>query len=159
MELDSLKRAVLEALGPRPTINRRRAVAQALRTLADEQERIATAQVAQARKPPDQRLGRRRAQAGPGAPPGAGVRWSNRQLQIGRSLYYAIGSPRKVRFDFDGSYTTIREGDEYTVMVRPGHIPRVTCTRAHAVGAWEEGWRPAEVVGRAIRFHAAATAP
>lgn len=165
MILEHLKSALLDVLGRRPTLAQRREAIQALEELAEEQRRIITVLQEQARRPPDQRLTARlhSPQAGPGAPPGRGIRWNGRQLHVGRELWYALGGvPAMVSFSFDGPYTVIHpertgHGGEYKVINIPGQIPRIACRRACEIGEWEEGLRPGEVVGGSIRFYRDAT--
>ena len=102
---DILRRALLSALGPRPSPERRRQVAADLRSLAEQQERMA------ARVPSGQPgIEDRQPRAEPGArasgPAGFYVRIKPEQdpqtgvlrvrLSLGQQVWMAIGSPERI---------------------------------------------------------------
>ncbi len=64
-----LRAALLAALGRRPTLALRRALAAELRSLADEQERLIAAYTRQQARPAATRLTPRKTRAGPGRAP------------------------------------------------------------------------------------------
>lgn len=129
---DPIKRAVIGALGPKPTLGARLWFAARLRALADEQERIANAQ------------GERRiaagsvthARSGPGRQPTRFIRVERIEdrrgrerlrLYVGKALYYAIGSPKRITIQRLGGELRISAGDEYAISSWQNTMPRVTC--------------------------------
>lgn len=98
---DDLKRAVLAALGPKPTPPQRRRIAAVLRGLADEQDQIADAAAREQARPAKERVGARKRGAGPGRAPSRFVRIEREEsgrlhLYVGRGLYYELGSPKRL---------------------------------------------------------------
>jgi hypothetical protein len=97
---DILRRALLSALGPRPTAERRRQVAADLRALAEQQERMAAAERRAAT--PEHPVPAEK----PGRPAGFYVRINQEQeprtgalrlrLSIGRQIWSEIGAPARV---------------------------------------------------------------
>ncbi|HEU4324651.1 MAG TPA: hypothetical protein VFS21_16020 [Roseiflexaceae bacterium] len=105
--MDILRQAVLAALGQRPTAARRRAIAEALRQLGEEQERLADA---------DERVGHtvRRAQLEQvassgrrgGRPKGSGARFVRVEVPaapgrswnvyVGTAVYQDVGEPERL---------------------------------------------------------------
>ena len=97
---DILRRALIEALGPRPAPERRRQVAADLRSLAEQQERMATS--AERRASPTERP----AAAGAGRTPGAYIRVGREpdpqtgamrvRLSLGKQIWFDLGSPERI---------------------------------------------------------------
>lgn len=105
---DPLKSALLSLLGKRPSPAQRRSLAAVLRTLAEEQERLADALEREQARPGQKRLTTRKPQAGPGrapsrfvrierqAPYGPGRTQERLIVHVGRGLYYDAGSPARL---------------------------------------------------------------
>lgn len=107
---DLLRRALLSALGPKPSPEQRRKIAADLRALAEQQERMAardTATPAEGQRAPG------RARAEPDQPAGFYLRISREQdpltgavrlrVSIGRSAWSALGSPERIEVQRAGS--------------------------------------------------------
>ena len=114
MTADDLRRAILTALGSRPSPASRRRLAATLRALADEQERLADA---------EERTGHRIRQATgqPGAatgrPRGSGgcfIRWEpptparSGTLHISAALWHALGDPARLDVQRYGGRLVLR---------------------------------------------------
>ena len=131
-ELDTIKTALMRTLGRNPTVSARRALATRLRALADEQDRIANAQAERRGQSASERTHR----AGPGRQPATFLRVERTEdratgqerlrLHIGRGLWYAIDSPKRITIQRLGGELRIAAGDEYAVIAGTG-MPRVTC--------------------------------
>jgi hypothetical protein len=113
---DDLRRAILAALGPRPTPVKRRQIAEHLRQRADEQERLAAA---------EERSGHRVRQARPagepgrtgGRPRGSGGRFlrfeeptpgNSGTLHVAAALWHALGDPARLDIQRAGSRLVLR---------------------------------------------------
>ncbi|HWQ12375.1 MAG TPA: hypothetical protein VNL77_06220 [Roseiflexaceae bacterium] len=93
---DILRRALIEALGPKPTPERRRQLAAELRSLAEQQERMAASAE---RRPAD-------APAASGRTPGMYIRIGREpdpqtgvmrvRLSLGRQVWIELGTPERV---------------------------------------------------------------
>lgn len=136
--LDELKRAVLLALGPRPTPAQRRQIAEQLESLATEQRRVAEASAAQARRPAAERVRTGPRRAGPGRAPSSFVRiernidrrgYERLIVYVGRQCWYDLGSPRRLAVARTGNQVRleIADGDDgYAVVAPRGHMPHMT---------------------------------
>jgi hypothetical protein len=101
---DILRRALIEALGPRPSPERRRQIAADLRSLAEQQERMATS----AERQPETG-GRAHAS---GRTPGMYIRVGREpdpqtgamrvRLSLGKQVWFALGSPERVEVQRTG---------------------------------------------------------
>lgn len=152
MDETSLRNAIRNILGSRPGIRQRRELAALLRTLAEEQERLADAQSRQQRKPPGERVATRQSQAGPGRPPGELVRVDRRYgkltISVGRELYYALDQPERLDVQTHGSTIAlvVTYGDRgFAVSAQGNTIPRIRCMSASDIVALDDGWYEAEV--------------
>jgi hypothetical protein len=167
--MDDLCRAIVAILGKRPSPRQRRELAAHLRELADQQEQLAEATERDARRPADKRISRviRSSQAGPGAPPGGFLRlerarWSSEQTErlivhIGRSVYYAIGSPPRLDVQRIGERLALvpaRGEDGFKVTVRANVMPRMVCTSAADLLELESGRYEAVIEAGVVYFGA-----
>jgi hypothetical protein len=162
---DDLRRAILAALGPRPTPVKRRALVEHLRQLADEQERLAAA---------EERSGHRVRQVRPagepgnkgGRPRGSGGRFlrfeeatpgNSGTLHISAALWHELGDPARLDIQRAGSRLVLRPAEwpaGYAVTLPSGARGgnprmRIGAESADALGL-AEGRIGAEVQGEAI---------
>jgi hypothetical protein len=162
---DEIRRAILAALGPRPTPTKRRALVEHLRQLADEQERLASA---------EERSGHRVRQARPagepgrtgGRPRGSGGRFlrfeeptpgNSGTLHIAAALWHELGDPARLDIQRAGSRLVLRPCEwprGYAVTLPSGARGgnprmRIGAEAANALGL-VEGRIGAEVQGGAI---------
>jgi hypothetical protein len=103
---DLLRRALLEALGPKPSPERRRQVAADLRALAEQQERMAVRDEQPAGEREPRRARHPVPQEDPNRTAGMYVRLSHEpdritgerrvRLSIGRQIWYDLGSPERI---------------------------------------------------------------
>lgn len=100
---DPLRPALLSALGKRPSVAQRRKLAALLRSLADEQERLAEAEARQQTRPSGERLSRRHAGGRPSSPWIRIERSARRggmadevRIKLSRALYYAAARPERL---------------------------------------------------------------
>jgi hypothetical protein len=157
-----LRRAILAALGPRPTPVKRRALAEHLRQLADEQERLAAA---------EERSGHRVRQARTpgstgGRPRGSGGKFlrfeepthrNSGTLHVAAALWHALGDPARLDIQRAGSRLVLRPCEwprGYAVTLPSGARGgnprmRIGAEAADALGL-VEGRIGAEVQGGAI---------
>lgn len=149
---NAIRNAIRDILGSRPGIRQRRELAALLRTLAEEQERLADAQSRQQRKPPGERVATRQSQAGPGRPPGELVRIERRDsrlvIYIGRQVFYALGQPERLDVQTHGSTIAlvVTYGDRgFAVSAQGNSIPRIRCSSASDIVALDDGWYEVEV--------------
>lgn len=155
--MDALKAAVLATLGPSPTPALRETVAQALRALADEQQRLAAAQRRQQARPPAARVGPRTGRGG--RPSSAWIRIERRarrdadvdevRIKLSRALYYQAGSPERLDVQHVGGQLVLTPGQGYAVIVTIGGI-WINASGARDLIALEDGRYAAEVRGGAI---------
>ena len=102
--MSDLRRAVLAALGKRPTAAQREQLADVLEALAREQRQIASAERRQHGRPAAERATPRSGRAGPGRRPARFIRIEREEragrerliVHIGRGLYYDLGSPARL---------------------------------------------------------------
>lgn len=162
---DPLRRALLFALGPRPSPAKRRSLAAVLRQLATEQEQIAEAESRQQARPAAERVTTRKPKAGPGRAPSRFVRierqapyGSGRTLErlivyVGRGLYYEAGSPKRLDVQsLDGRLIlSVAEGDRgYAVRAGKG-MPRFFADGSRdLLEGMDDGRYAATVVGGRI---------
>jgi hypothetical protein len=162
---DEIRRAILAALGPRPTPTKRRQIAEQLRQRADEQERLAAA---------EERSGHRVRQARPagepgrtgGRPRGSGGRFlrfeeatpgNSGTLHVAAALWHALGDPARLDIQRAGSRLVLRPCEwprGYAVTLPSGARGgnprmRIGAEAADALGL-AEGRIGAEVEGGAI---------
>lgn len=103
---DMLRRAVVQALGPRPSPDRRRQVAVDLRALADQQERLAATAERDRPARAEGQTSRREEPSQPRRTPGAFVRIGHEpdpqtgarriRLSLGRQCWSDLGSPERI---------------------------------------------------------------
>lgn len=99
---DNLRRAVVDALGGRPTPERRRQVAADLRALAEQQERMAAKAEAQGGAPEAHSRGASERQSVAGmyiriryeSDPQTGAR--RRRLLLGKQIWFELGGPERI---------------------------------------------------------------
>jgi hypothetical protein len=155
---DILRRALLEALGSRPTPERRRQVAADLRALAEQQERMAARNDqpsdAPARRP-------ERAPESAGQTAGMYIRVSHEpdrqtgerrvRLSIGRQIWYDLGSPERITVQRAGAEiwiepTTARTG----YLLQSGSLPTCIVTGSDPLARVAPGRYAASIRAGAI---------
>lgn len=107
MDGDPIRRALLVALGPRPTAARRRELAALLRQLADEQEQIAEADTRSGHVVRRAQIAQEASRQKTGRPKGSGARFirviaryggkPGAQICVGRALWQDLGEPSRLR--------------------------------------------------------------
>jgi hypothetical protein len=104
---DTLRRALIQALGPRPSPEQRRQIAADLRSLAEQQERMAErdAQAPRANQPTASRAAGMyiRLNLEPDAQTGA----PRIRLSLGKQIWYDLGSPEHIQVQRVGAETWI----------------------------------------------------
>jgi len=108
MSDDPLRRALHELLGPRPSAAKRRRLAEQLRALADEQERLAGAEARQQTKPPALRVSGIRSQVSGEETPAPGTRYPAPDTRKG-------GRPSSMWVKIERRTRRIGEADELRV--------------------------------------------
>lgn len=154
---DILRRALIEALGPRPTPERRREVAADMRSLAEQQERMAAR---------DEGAGAGAARAGRDAPresqvAGMYVRITHEpdrqtgerrvRLSIARQIWYDLGSPERITVQRAGAEiwiepTTARAG----YLLQSGSLPTCILAASDPLAAVAPGRYAASIKAGAI---------
>lgn len=170
--MDEIKRAVMTLLGDHPTPALRRSMAAHLERLAVEQRAIADADAAQARRPFAERVHVTPIKGKRGREPGRFVRLERRTsgqgadritLFVGRSLWYEMGSPRRLAVTRLGNQVrleTAEGGDGYSVIAPRNHMPHMTVDGARDVlGDLDDGRYSATVRGRSLTIGPALASP
>lgn len=135
---DPLRRALLAALGPRPTAARRRDLAAELRALADEQEQLATADTRSGHIVRRAQIAQEAARQKAGRPKGSGARFVRVEaretghgayIHVGRALWQELGESK--RLDIQRVGTTLRltpcgDGVGYRFTRPPNGMPKCT---------------------------------
>lgn len=164
---DPLRRALLSALGARPSPAKRRSLAAQLRDLADEQERLAEAETnighhARAAGRDVQNAAKRASGKG-GRPKGSGGRFvryiaapgpstTSGQLHIAPALYQELGEPKRLDPQRAGGHLVLlpAEGDAGYAVTFPtgkrGGLPRLSIGQAAAEALRLVGGRHAATV-------------
>lgn len=136
---DPLRRAILAALGPRPTTARRRELAATLRQLAEEQEQLAAADIRSGHVVRRAQIAQEAAKQKTGRPKGSGARFvrvegrhggkPGAQLHVGRALWQELGEPERLDIQRHGAALRLAPcGDAvgYAVSRPPNGMPRFT---------------------------------
>jgi hypothetical protein len=162
---DDLRRAILAALGPRPTPVKRRQIAEHLRQLADEQDRLAAAEERSGHRVRQARTAGEPGRTG-GRPRGSGGRFlrfeepthrKSGTLHVAAALWHALGDPARLDIQRAGSRLVLRPAEwpaGYAVTLPTGARGgnprmRIGAEAANALGL-VEGRIGAEVQGGAI---------
>jgi len=128
-----LRAALLAALGRRPTIALRRALAAELRALADEQERLVAATQRQLAKPAAERVAPGRGSGGRPSAPWVRIERLARQrsqadevrVKLSRALYHLAHEPARLdvqRIGADLCLVSVRGDAGYKVIITVGGI-------------------------------------
>jgi hypothetical protein len=162
---DEIRRAILAALGPRPTPTKRRALVEHLRQLADEQERLAAAEESSGHRVRQVRPAGEPGNKG-GRPRGSGGKFlrfeeatpgNSGTLHVAAALWHALGDPARLDIQRAGSRLVLRPCEwprGYAVTLPSGARGgnprmRIGAESADALGL-AEGRIGAEVEGGAI---------
>lgn len=136
---DPLRRALLAALGPRPTVARRREIAALLRQFADEQDKIAAADTRTGHVVRRAQIAHEASRQKTGRPKGTGARFVRVEgrhggkpgavIHVGRAIWQELGEPG--RFDLQRVGGQLRltpcgEGVGYAVSRPKNGMPRMT---------------------------------
>lgn len=161
---DPLRRALLAALGPRPTPARRREIAAELRRLAEEQEQIAAADTRSGHVIRRAQIAQEAARQRTGRPKGSGARFvrvegrhgdkPGAQVHVGRALWQELGEPKRLDLQWIGGalrLTPCGAESGYALTRAPNGMPKCSLGQ-DALDALRlaEGRYPARIEAGAI---------
>jgi hypothetical protein len=135
---DPLRRALLAALGPRPTAARRRELAALLQQLAEEQEQIAAADTRSGHIVRQAQIAQEASRQKTGRPKGSGARFVRVEpretghgayVHVGRALWQELGEPARLDMQRIGRsvrLTPCGEAEGYRFTRPPNGMPKCT---------------------------------
>jgi hypothetical protein len=135
---EELRRALLAALGPRPSAAHRRELATLLRQLADEQEQIAEADTRSGHVVRRSQIQAEAARQKTGRPKGSGARFVRVEpratgfgayVHVGRALWQELGEPARMDIQRLGAavrLTPCGDGAGYRFTRGPNGMPKCT---------------------------------